>query len=127
MWIKIFLKEYSVVFDKYTGVYSRVHEKQQTQTNRSAFHKDSTVLGELVIDELCEKSNKSYNLLYYFAKYNAKYDNRDVVNACIKSAKSKKIFTFSHVVKLRIMGAWGMLRPMVRRIYFKLFRKMKTQ
>ncbi len=127
MWIKIFLKEYKVVFGDFIGVCSRVHEKQQTQTNRKTFYADSIVIGNLLIDDLTKRSTKDKKFLYLFAKENAKHKNITVVDNCIKSAKEFHLFTFMDIIKLRIMSIWGMVRPLVRRIYFKLFRNIKTQ
>ena len=127
MWIKIFLNKYELVRSTDCDILSRVHDKQLTQTGKSVFHKDCQYMGDVLINDLAESSTKEYNFLYYYAKFNAKYNNPQVVKSYIKRGKQEKLFGLGKVLKLRIMTIYGKIRPLIRRIYYKIFKKVKTQ
>ena len=126
MWYRIFLKKYSLIYIDDIGVKSRLHEKQLTQTGKAIFKKDSLNICKQLSQEFVDISSKNYNFIYYYAKSNAIYGNKEVVSICIKEAKkSKKISVFQRL-KIYFFKTYGKLRPAIRRIYYRLFRKMKT-
>lgn len=127
MWIKIFLNEYDLIYVFEKGVMMRIHDKQLTQTGKEVFHKDCVYMGDMLLPLLLEKSTKEYNFLYYYTLYNAKYNNPKVVKVYIKVGKEKKLFGCKELLKLKAVGAYGKIRPLIRKIYYKLFKKVKTQ
>lgn len=127
MWIKLFLNRYELVCSTGCDVLSRVHDKQLTQTGRSVFHKDCQYMGDVLISDLAESSTKEYNFLYYYAKFNAKYNNPQVVKQYITKGKEKKLIGLRKVLKFKLIMAYGRIRPLIRRIYYKIFKKVKTQ
>lgn len=127
MWIKLFINKYELICSTDCDVLSRVHDKQLTQTGKSVFHKDCEYMGNLLIDDLAESSTKRYDFLYYFAVFNAKYNNPQVVKKYIKKGKQEKLFGLNKVLKLKLMCFYGKIRPSIRRIYYKIFKKVKTQ
>ncbi len=127
MWLKIFTFGYPLVYTEKRNVQNRIHDKQLTQTGREIFRKDSKAVFDMMIDKIVQLSCKEYNLLYKFSKYHAIYDNKQIVDECIKIGKEKKIFSFSHVFRLNGLKFYGSLRPFVRKIYYMVVKKVKTQ
>lgn len=127
MWIQIFLHRYSLVYADTADVYCRIHDKQLTQTGRALYHSDCKAIGDLVISELCDASNEKYNLLFYYAKSNAVYQNVQVVKDCLAAAKAKKLFTAAQRANLRLLMAYGNVRPWIRKVYYGVFKRVKTR
>ena len=127
MWIKILLHKYKLVYSDKKDALLRVHDKQLTQTGRSCFHHDSVIIGDLLLEDLAQNSSKEYNFLYYFAVCNAKYGNPAVVKKYIEKGKEKRLIGFYKIVKLKLIAVYGKIRPLIRKIYYKLFKKVKTQ
>ena len=126
MWIKILLNKYKLVYSDKKDALLRVHDKQLTQTGRSCFHHDSVIIGDLLLEDLAQNSSKEYNFLYYFAVCNAKYGNPAVVKKYIEKGKEKRLIGFYKIVKLKLIAVYGKIRPLIRKIYYKLFKKVKT-
>ncbi len=127
MWIRIFVKGYKLSFIHEKQVLSRVHSNQLTNTRSDLFHSDSIKLSKSVIGDITDISDREHNILFYFAKYNAVYNTPAVVRECISAGKKKDIFSFSDILKLNAYLAYGSIRPLIRRTYYKLFKKMNTK
>lgn len=126
MWAKIFLNRYPLLYMQDELVLSRIHGGQLTQTGRELFHKESRVMADIIIPELLSvKEENLQELVYSYANYNATYNNRDVVklildNNGLKLSKLNKL-------KIKIKSIYGSIRPLIRKIYYKLVLKVKTQ
>ena len=127
MWIRIFLKGNTLIYRDQADVYCRVHDKQLTQTGKALFHSDSKAIGDLVIPALCGASDGNGNVLFYYAKYNAVYLNTAVVKDCMIAAKQKKLFTVGQKLQLRALLIYGGVRPLIRKVYYRIFKRVKTQ
>ena len=127
MWLQIFLAGYSLAYNGDVDVYSRIHGKQVTQTGRKLFKKDSLTIGELLIPELTGISDKKSNYLYWFAKRNAKYGNKEVVNVCMKTGKSQGVLRFAERTSLRMLLVYGNVRPALRTAYYRLLVKPESK
>ena len=127
MWIRLFVHGYRLVYGDHHGVLSRVHEGQLTQRGQAMFESESTELCRIVLPDLLKISSPGDNVLYYFAKYNAKYHNTEAVKMCVSAAKQKKLFSAVQLLKLRALRTYGAMRPGIRRVYYQLFRRMKTK
>ena len=127
MWYKIFLNGYKLVYSGETDVYGRVHNKQLTQTGKEIFYSDSEKVCEMVLDGFISQTTKKYRLVYYFAKYNAKYNVKKVRKTAIAQGKKTKTLKLTERIKLSIWGMYGSIRPTIRKIYYRLFKKVKTQ
>lgn len=123
MWMNIFLKKYSLVYNPDEAVCSRIHGKQLTQTGRDLFKKDSLTIGRILIPELMEISNRKENYLFLFAKRNAKLGNLQVVKECIDAGKANQLIGLLHHLILRLISLYGKVRPALRRVYYFLFFK----
>lgn len=126
MWYRIFLKGYSLIYTDFVGVKNRIHDKQLTQTGKVLFKKDSLTIGDMLLDEIIEKSDKENKFIYYFLRNNAIYNNTGVVRNGLKKVKGKKKLSLSQRISLRWYVFYGSIRPAIRRTYYRIFRKVKT-
>ena len=127
MWVQFCIKGYSWKFISDVGVLSRVHAGPVTQTRRDLFYKDSYALGERLIPEFERLSTKEFNYLYLYAKHCAKYNLSKNVKLCKEHAKKGKLFSASQKFSIFLTSAYGKIRPFIRRVYYKIFKKVKTQ
>lgn len=127
MWLNIFLRGYSLVYTDAPFVEGRVHNGQLTQTGISLFHKDSETVGELLLPLLIEKSTAEENFLYLFARNNGIYKNTSVVRKCVKEGREAGLISPSLRVKLWVISIYGRVRPLIRRIYYRLAKGVKTK
>ncbi len=127
MWLKMFLEQHSLIYIAEEDVFSRVHSKQLTNTGYELFHSDSEYIADMMLEDICKKSTISDNILYYYARYNAIYDNVRVLKKCISIGRKHRIIGLSHVIKLRFLKMYGHIRPVIRKAYYRLFKKLKTR
>lgn len=126
MWYQIFLNGYRLVFTEEIGVAGRIHEKQLTQNGKELYKKDSLAISEILLDEIIEKSNRKNKFIYYYLRHNAIYNNREVVIVGTKKAKEKKKISFFQKIYLKWVLLYGKIRPTIRRVYYRVVRRMKT-
>ncbi len=127
MWLSIFLKGYSLLYVANEAVANRVHDGQLTQRGQDIFHRDSRVIGTLLIPAFLRVSTPKEDLLYLFALYNAKYANFDVVSDCVKKGKENRLFSSLKMAKIRAVSLYGRVRPLIRKVYYRLFKGVKTK
>ncbi len=127
MWYKIFLNKFSLHYLPDVCVKSRVHDKQLTQTRKDLFHKDCEATSHFLIPEFTKISTKEENFLLAYVKSNAKHANHIVVQNGIKIGKQNKLFNFIDLVNIKKIQLYGRIRPFIRYIYYKLFRRIKTK
>ena len=125
MWMKIFFAHYGLICDNDVGVYNRIHDKQLTQSGRELFHAESIRMGEIVIPQLSEHDNGKKYLLSY-ALYNAKNGNRSVAQSCVEEGERRQQLTLRDKILIRMYVLYGIVRPQIRKIYYRLFRGIKT-
>ena len=127
MWIKIFLKGYGIVYNSSADSLMRVHDGQLTQRGRDMFKRNSEEMSNFLMPELGKAHTKENGLLYWYAKYNAKYAVDTVWKSVLKKAKEEKLLTLSQRGKIRMVAIYGGVRPFIRKIYYRVFKKVKTQ
>ena len=125
MWMTIFLNGYKLVYNDYEDVYSRIHGKQVTQKGRDLFKKDSVSIGNILIPQIAEASDKKNNYLFLYAKRNAMYGTSVVVKKSIEIAKEYKLFRIKHITVLKLMLLYGNIRPALRKLYYKFIVRVK--
>lgn len=125
MWIKIFFNKFDLIYIDYTGVCSRVHAGQLTQRGREIFYKDSYIASKEVIPLIKEDKHRKV-LMYLYAKYFAKMNCKDALCECLKESKKNKILSLGQRINIRFTALYGKIRPFIRRVYFRLFRRVKT-
>lgn len=126
MWVKIFTAKYDLVYTSNVGVYNRVHDKQLTQTGRALFKKDSAKIADELAQMLASVENGK-KLLFACARHNAKLGNSVTVKSCRIEAKKLGGFSFGQKVSLFIANVYGGMRPLIRKVYYRVFKKVKTQ
>lgn len=124
MWLKVFLEEYSLVYTSEVAVESRVHAGQLTNTGIALFHKDSQRISEMLLPSLIQKSDKENNFLYMFACNNARYNNKTVVRDCLREGISEGLLSFGQEMKIRFLSLYGRIRPLIRKIYYKIVKRV---
>lgn len=124
MWLNIFLEDYKLIYSGKQCVLNRVHNNQLTQTGRSLFHHDCEVIGHLVIPKLVA-FDPSGELVYKYALSCAKYENNNVVKECMLF--SKELLTVGQKLRIRIQETYGHIRPIIRKAYYRICKRVKTQ
>lgn len=127
MWTHIFLNGSSVVYTPDESVLSRIHAAQQTQTKRGLLRHDSLEIAKEIAYDLAKQSTKKHPLLYAYAKRNATLNNKEAFAYAKAVAKEHKLFSLSQKLSLFTTSLYGTVRPMIRRIYYRIFIKTKTQ
>lgn len=127
MWWQLTLGGYGLAFCSYVGVHSRIHAKQLTQTGSKLYHHDAGYIGERLVSRFEGISGREHNFLYEYAKNEAIHGNRDTVSKCRKSAENRKLFGAKEKVLLDVLTVYGLVRPIIRKAYYKLFRNINTK
>ena len=126
MWMQFFCAGYSIVYTADEYVLSRIHAKQVTQTGKALFQSDSQAIADIVIPRLSALEETDTHFLYAFAKRNAKYGNRAVVQSCMEVGRIRRLFTVKHRMVLRLRLLYGEVRPTLRKMYYRFLVKAKT-
>lgn len=127
MWAKMFLNKFDLLYVKETGVSNRVHNGQLTQRGRALFHKDSEAISLYLAPKIAEQNEYAKKLMYSYAYHNAVLGNKAVVKKCKKEAKERGLLTVMQRFRIMLAGWYGGIRPFIRRIYYRLFRRVKTK
>lgn len=127
MWTLLFIHKYSLLYHDDVLVGSRVHDRQLTQTGRSLFLHDGAIVAHVLAPRLAEICSPRHPFLYAFAKTNAIHYNGQAVGTCLDVAKKEGVFTWKQKIKIRLICLYGKIRPMIRKIYYKIVKKVKTQ
>lgn len=125
MWMTIFLNGYKLVYNDHQDTYSRIHGKQLTQRGQKLFKKDSVTIGSILIPQIARVSDRKDNFLYLYAKRNAMRGVSAVVNECIKTARSYKLFNTKHIIVLKFGLLYSKVRPLLRTLYYKFIVRAK--
>ena len=126
MWLEIFFNKYRLIYTSYVGVCNRIHGGQLTQRGREIFYKDSYYISKTVIPQIVNEKECSVDVLYEYAKYHAKMNCKNVVEDCLNIGKQEKILSLPQRNRIRTIALYGKIRPLIRRIYYRLFRRVKT-
>lgn len=81
LWIRFCLNKISWITSSDIGVFSRIHDGQVTQSQRTLFHNESYSKSDERIQQLLPISTKHKNFLYWYAVHQAKMgqDRKSVV------------------------------------------------
>ena len=127
MWLNIFSDGYPLIYGKDVNVGARVHKQQLTQTGRDLFVSDSCILAERILPKLAILSSQKNNYVYQFAKTYAKHHIRPIVDCCIETAKSKKLFSLSDRIVINAIYAYGAIRPLIKKMYYRLVKRVEAR
>ena len=126
MWIRLFMSGCSLICHNDAEVLSRVHAQQVTVTKKDLFLHDGSVVAGMLASELAQISTKEHAFLYAYAKTNAVHLNRVAVRKCVECGRESGAITTAHSLKLDLLCVYGMIRPQIRRIYYRIFKRAKT-
>lgn len=127
LWKKMFSNQVNILFSNQIDVRNRIHEKQLTQTGRALFNAESEIECEHILPIITPLSNPQYNFVIAYAYRWAHYGNKKLVNRCRSKAKGKIKPTAIDRIKLFILTGTGKLRPVVRKMYYRIFRSIKVK
>ncbi len=127
MWCTMFLAGYKLVCSADADCLTRIHNGQLTQTGRALYHQNCEKMNETLLPMLSAVTTKQNKLLYYYGKSNAKYANKSVWKSTLKVGKEKKLLNAFERLSIRIIALYGGVRPLIRKIYYRVFKKVKTQ
>ena len=126
MWEKFFLNGFSLLKIPEVCVKYRIHGEQQTQIGQAIFRQEAKYISCELLPQLLKVSTKKMNFLKPYAINTARDNNKEVVRDIIRTAKENKLFSFLDKVEIFAMGCYGRVRPFIRKMYYKFFRKIKT-
>lgn len=126
MWTKIFLNKFRLLYIDYCGVCSRVHSGQLTQRGREIFYKDSEYITKIVAPRIAEDIDYSKKLMYSYTKYFAKMNCKNAYKHCLSIAKAHKLLNITKRTKIRFIALYGKIRPLIRKMYLRIFKRVKT-
>ncbi|MBO5357300.1 MAG: glycosyltransferase [Clostridia bacterium] len=127
MWANIFLNGFKLVYIDASLCCNRVHSGQLTQKGRSLFYIDTKKISDELIPKIISTGEYAKKLMYSYAYHNATLGNKAVVKTCKSMAKQYKLLSASKRIKVTMAGAYGKIRPLIRRIYYRIFRRIKTK
>lgn len=122
MWLKMFLNEYSLIYNKKVGTSIRIHNGQLTQNGKSIYEHDIAIVANQVLPLMRQKSSRKHNFPLLFAKDNAIHGNIVVTKRCLEYDLYGNAFNHFNVYCILAYGRW--IRPVVKRIYYRLFKKI---
>ena len=123
MWMRVLLKEYNVLYVQDECVQSRIHSKQGTQTAKDVFIKDSSIFGKLMFNPLELVSSRRENYIYYMTLYFAKNNCTEALELYRKKGK----FSLLQRFRITMLSSYGKIRPTIRKMYYRIFRHIKTK
>ena len=127
MWQKMFLRKFNLIYIDSVCVCNRIHGGQLTQRGRDVFYRDSEYISEIIIPAILQEKDYAETFLYAYAKYNAKMNCKNVVDACLIAAGQERLFGLRQKIRLNILKMYGDIRPTIRKMYYLLFRRVKTK
>jgi glycosyltransferase involved in cell wall biosynthesis len=127
MWSKIFLNRYALLRIPDICVKGRIHDKQLTQTAQELFRSDCEKMSIYMIPEMMKVSTPDRNFILAYILYNAKYGNAGVVKQAYAEAKTARLLTFKNRIAVTLLYGYGMIRPMIRKMYYLVFRGINTR
>ena len=85
MWMQMFLKGVSFVFDGKNNVMYRLHPAQVSQTRKDLFAKDAHTIAQILAPEFQKISTKHNNIMFKYALRMAQY-------RCISTVKTMQVY-----------------------------------
>ena len=126
MWYKIFMKKYSLMCIDDLLVKSRVHPRQLTQTGQALFKKECNEISEFLAEDFVKLSTKECNFLKTYLLSDARYFNFKKVKEIISIGKKARLISKFTAIKAYLICTYGLVRPTIRKIYYRVFRHIKT-
>lgn len=126
MWYRLFSAGWSVRVVPEALVRSRVHANQQTQKNRSKFTADNQAICREMLPVFDKLSTDGDDFVLEYALRSAVKGEAGNVRLCRQTLKQGGRLALSARFRLLFTSVYGRVRPALRRIYYRLFRRMRT-
>ena len=126
MWDNIFLNKFSLIYIEDALCCNRVHNGQLTQRGRALLYSDSEKMSRELAPKLADTGEYAKKLIFSYAYHNAVMGKRAVVKNCIEVSKKGKLLSFGKRIKIFVAGIYGKIRPLIRQIYYRVVRGVKT-
>lgn len=126
MWYQIFMKEHAVFCNENVSVKSRIHGGQLTQRGQSLFKKECEEMSYILADKLAEISTETDNFYRMYLLSDARYFSFKRVKVMIAMGKKRNLITAVTAIKALCICAYGHVRPIIRQVYYAVFRGIKA-
>ena len=126
MWYSIFMKDYSLLCTDEVCVRNRIHGGQLTQKGQALFRKECSAISEILASEFEKISTPENNFLKAYLISDARHFSFGRVKAIIMLGKKKRLISGMTACKAYAVCAYGKIRPFIRKLYYTLFRRIKT-
>ena len=126
MWMQMFLKGVSFVFDGKNNVMYRLHPAQVSQTRKDLFAKDAHTIAQILAPEFQKISTKHNNIMFKYALRMAQYRCISTVKTMQVYAKETCPFSLTQKLRLRIRLLYGNMRGVFKWVYYRFFLRLKV-
>ncbi len=126
MWYRMFAAGWSLTVVPEQLVKSRVHQNQQTQKNRGKFSGDNQKICSRILPAFEKISTPEDDFVLEYALRCSLSGENENVRQCIQALKKSGRFGVFTRTRLFLMRTYGLVRPAVRRVYYKLIRGIRT-
>lgn len=126
MWNKMFFNKFSILKTPDICVMSRIHGNQLTQTGQSLLKQEMEKVSDYMITEYLKVSTKENNFIKFYALDSAKNAIKTNVVKVIKETQGTGLITLFDKIEIFIMYCYGKVRPLIRKLYYRFFRNIKT-
>lgn len=125
MWIKAYLAGYGMFINKKIMSFTRIHKQQCSSTLKPLAAKDRLTVGNYLVSMLPGLvTSKGKNIEKKYLLECAKKQISPIGDIIYKSLLKQKKLTLYDKIKYRIMSFYGMLRPVLVTVYYRI--KTKT-
>lgn len=127
MWYRLFLAGYALCYSEENLVKSRVHRNQLTQTGQTLFRRECYAISDYLMNAFAHVSNKDHNFLKKYLLSDAKYLPFKKVREISSKGKKSRLISVRTAIKAYMICGYGKVRPLLRKLYYRFFRKMQTK
>lgn len=126
MWYKIFMRPYALYYIDEQLVKNRVHDKQLTQTGQSLFRKECQQISIILADEFAAISSPGHNFFKMYLLSDARYFDFGRVKEICAFGNKNGLLSAADAIKAYLICCYGHVRPLLRKLYYAVFRRVKT-
>lgn len=126
MWYKLFLGGCSLKSIPEKLVKGRIHGKQLTQTGQSLFKTECAQISHYLTAAFAQASSRERNLLRLYLLSDARFLPSDRVKEIMQTGRNSGLLSLADVWMGWGIFLYGKIRPLLRRVYYLVFRRLKT-
>ena len=126
MWYKIFIRDYTLFCIDNVLVKNRIHEGQLTQKGQKLFRKECEKISSILVDELLKISSHEKNFLKMYLFSDARFFSFGTVKKIVTIGKKAGLISLISALKANLICVYGHIRPIIRIVYYAVFRGIRT-